>query len=488
MINIPLPPSFESVLHFIPEIILCVSAIFIMIADFIVPRQRERFSVLGAAGAAIALFYSIASLKRSLVATAPIIAFGGEFMPGIPIGGVIVIDVWTDLFRVASQVIAIIVLLLYAREKSKSTTGEFSILILLSTIGISTMAASADFIVTVLGLEIMSLALYPLIAMPRTRQTFEAAVKYFLMGAVASAVMLFGISFIFGVTGYTRYVLLNIDSDQMHIGLMLFFAGLFFKIAAVPFQAWLPDVYETTPAPLGGFMAAGVKIAGFAAIARPLASANPSSQNFVVILIILCALTLLFGNLGALFQKNIARLIGYSAIAHTGFLLMGIAATAQSGNVMGINAVAFYLLTYAPAALGAFIVIGMMGDKRDVSDLDGLFERNPVAALALMVIMASMAGLPPTAGFWAKFEIFYASYDVGQTGLLLVAVVNSLLAAYYYVRVIKAIFSRGESTHAPRELLSSSLLVVCALSLLLVGIFPQSVMDIAQAAANSFAR
>lgn len=454
---IPEPPI--DLLQFLPEIVLTVTAILIMIADFFVPRQRERFRILGAAGALIALWLSWTSLERMWTTREAFFE------------GAIVIDLWTNLARVAALLIASVVLLIRPREKQ---TGDYPILILLSTVGATTMAASQDFLITVIGLEIMSLAIYPLVAGSRTRSSYEASVKYFLMGAVASAVMLFGLSFIFGETGTTRYFAIGQAEGHKLLGLLLFFSGFFFKIAAVPFHGWLPDVYQTSPAPLGAFMAAAVKLAAFAGLGRLLLYSTPLSPKIAQLFIVLSVFTMLLGNTGALFQSSLARLIGYSAIAHTGFLLMGAAATAQIGDATGLFAIMFYLVTYAPAAIAAFIVIGMMG-IRDVENLRGLFAKNPLVAICLTLAMASLAGLPPTAGFWAKYTIFLSSYSAGHIGLLIVAVLNSLVAAYYYFRVVRAAFSEGENDFE-RSKVNELLLAAMAVVIIVIGLIPDAFM------------
>ncbi len=479
----------SSVVAILPELIVLAAALLLMIADFIVPRQRERFPLLAAAAACVALLQSVFMLEGPYSAV---------------FGGAAVVDIWTGAFRIISYLSAMLSLLLLMRNRAGDVgsawpgdSGELSILILLSSIGVSVMAASRDLLVTVIALEIMSLAVYPIIALPRRKANQEAAVKYFLMGSVASAIMLFGMSFLFRDVGTTRYMALP-QADQFKlIGMTLFAMGLFFKMAAVPFHSWLPDVYETTPSQAGGFMAAALKAAAFAALGRFLVFTLPNEPLTIKIYIALSVATMLMGNTAALLQTNLGRLWGYSALAHTGFLLMGIAASAQQRSANGLGAVVVYLFAYVPAAIGIFALLGI-GEReaeiagrtnqdagRNLTDLNGLFRRCPASAVALTILMASLAGIPPTAGFWGKLEIFVASFDAGHLGLLGVALLNSLFAAYYYVRVIREAFTDASYEKGPVPSGIKYVLVLCSIIILASGILPDVMMRIAKAAAIS---
>lgn len=468
-----------------PELILFGGALLILLVDFIVPSQRDRFPILAAATALIALRYALFTLE-------------GPHAPAF--AGALAVDAWTAVFRVlVCGVAAFAALLALPRGRLAPPSpldpgargvhgGDAAILILVSAAGMSLMAASRDYIVTLLAMEIMSLAIYPLIALARTRHGFEAATKYFLMGAVGSAVMLLGISFLYGVTGTTRYVPLQPLEGRALLGFVLVLTGFLFKLAAVPFHAWLLDAYEAAPASLGAFMAAGVKAAAAAGAGRflflvlfPQSSATP---EVVRSLIAISAATLFLGNAGALFQSNIARLLGYSAIAHTGFLLMGLAASAQTGNPFGLSSLVFYVATYAPAAVGAFAVVGLAesasADRayplstgvRDLGLLKGLWRHHPWTAAAFTVCIASLAGLPPTAGFWGKLEIFRAGFQAGQIGLLAIAILNSLLAAYYYIKLVKSAFTDEPARLIPGDPARSGVALAAAAIVLGMGLLP----------------
>lgn len=480
-------PDDSSMALFLPELIMLGAALLLMIADFFVPRQRERFPLLASAASLVALLQAAYSIQGP---------YGAGF------GGAVAADMWTGVFRLIAYFSAFAALLLMMRHQSGRTgsawsadAGETAILILLSSIGVVVMAASRDLLVTVLGLEVMSLAMYPILTLPGRRANDEAAVKYFLMGSVASAVMLFGLSFLLRETGTTRYMALPQAGTFKLVGVTLFFAGLLFKMAAVPFHAWLPDVYEATPSQAGGFMAAALKAAAFAALGRLLVFTMPANPVTAKIFIALSVATMLMGNTSALMQSNLGRLLGYSALAHTGFLLMGIASSAQQRSPLGLAAIVVYLLGYAPAVIGIFALLGI-GEReadiagrlnaepaRAISDLNGLFRRSPASALGLTVLLASLAGIPPTAGFWGKLEIFYASFDAGQIGLLAVAGLNALIAAYYYVRVIRETFADAGFEKGPVPSGIRFVVVLCSLLVLALGILPDMMIKLATLAA-----
>ncbi len=488
--------ALASLTAFAPEMILLLTALLVILFDFIAPGQRVRFPLLGAAGALIALAFVMEnSLRGEAHAFAGAVAF----------------DEWTRALRILSIGAAALALLQSTpgnfggakpeeeRDGSRRE-GEFTVLVLLSTLGACVLGASRDLVVSVVALEIMSLGLYPILAVNGSRRGLEAAVKYFLMGAVASAVMLFGASFLFGETGTTRYAAIDGFNARVTVGLVLFVAGLLFKAAVAPFHAWILDVYEATPASTGGFMAVAVKAAAFAALGRLLVHAAAAPPEIVIALVALSALTLFVGSAGALFQSDLARLAGYSAVAHTGFILMGVAASVQVTRVDGFAAVVTYLVGYAPAAIGLFAVAGMIerpeagqggfarSGPRPVVALRGLFRRKPLVAVSLAVCMASLAGIPPCAGFWGKFHVFLATYQAGRIGLLAVAVVNSLVAAVVYVRVIREAFSAGDDEPARFSPASLIVLLFCAVLVLVLGLMPGAMIELATTAAAGLAR
>ncbi|RMH59563.1 MAG: NADH-quinone oxidoreductase subunit N [Candidatus Hydrogenedentota bacterium] len=501
----------------LPEIVLIGTALFVMSTEMLLGRrQASRLPMLGALGAILAL-----------------LAAGHTYRAG-PYSvflGAIAVDGWTAVMRgivIGAGVLALISghhshpLAAWASRATKgeeekeceperdggsgreeesflppegTAPGEFTGLILLSLAGLTFLAASRDLLITVIALELASLPLYPLVVRARTRAGVEAGVKYFLMGATASAVMLFGLSLIVGVSGTTRYAAVRFSNTDELLGILLFLSGLFFKIAAVPFHAWMPDAYEAAPAPVGAFMAAAVKAGAFGALGRIVISGGAAPQVLTLAVIGLAAPTLFLGNGAALFQQRLGRLWGYSSISHTGFLLMGIAASLQLSATGGLVATAVYLAAYVPAVIGGFCILGIIENsspedplaagKRSVDRLKGFFTRSPFLAVAFTITLASMAGLPPTAGFWAKLSVFKAAYEAGHIGLLLVALFNSLMAAYYYVRMIRMTFSDPETAGGEEKeagwrkppMLYGIVAGFSAIVLLALGIFPAALFD-----------
>lgn len=491
----PYETTLGSLAGFAPEILLITAALLIMGMEFLFKQQTERMPL-----------FAIAAL---LVAVIPSIEYFCDAGREIPryraFAGAISHDAWTMLFRVIAMVAAAVALALgvprgiFSRTEDdvprvlRSTQGEFSVLILLSTAGVSILAAANDYLVLLIALEIMSLPLYPMITLAGGRRSYEAAVKYFLMGAAASAFMLFGLSLLMTATGTTRYTGVQLSHSYHALGFLLFASGLLFKAAVVPFHGWMPDAYQTTPSPLGAFMAAAVKAGAFAALGRLMAQAIPIPEPMLRTLMVLSALTMFMGNGSALAQKDLGRLLGFSSVAHTGFLLMGILSSLQSGKSDGMAAMAFYLLSYAPAVIAAYAVIGaversrnpLRSGPRSLSDLHGLFAERPLSAVALAIAMASLAGFPPTIGFWAKFDIIVSSYYAGHLGLVTIALVNSFMAAYYYVRVIRAAFAdpdglMREDYHPSRAFEIAA--VIASLLLIVSGIMPNTMLKAAEIA------
>lgn len=358
--------------------------------------------------------------------------------------------------------------------------GEYYALLLLSTVGAMLMAASGTLITLFLGLEILSFPLYILAALARrSRRSQEAGLKYLLLGAFATAFFVYGVALIFGATGTTdlRQMAAAPRSALLGTGVALLTIGLAFEAALVPFHAWAPDVYEGAPLPVTAFMSVGAKIGAFAGLLRVFPLALPQlSGQWGPALAAIAVLTMIAGNLAALFQTNLKRLLAYSGIAHAGYLLIGVA----SGGPAGTWSVLFYLLVYASMNLGAFGVLLLLqrqGAEADrLEDLAGLVGRAPWAAVALTVFMISLAGLPPTAGFIAKLYVFRAALDAQQITLALVGVLTSVVSVYYYLRVAYVALT-GDPPGAvtvSRDGFVGTALVLAALGVLWLGLFPGS--------------
>jgi NADH-quinone oxidoreductase subunit N len=357
---------------------------------------------------------------------------------------------------------------LHVREAER---GEYHALVLFAASGMVLLGMAADLLVTFVAIEIMSLSTYALAAyLRRGRRPSEAAFKYMILGAVSSALLLYGAALIYGATGTTLFSGLQgargSGSLLLLAGLALVASGIAFKVAAVPFHAWTPEVYEGAPTPVTAFMAAGVKTAAFAVLARLFLSAQGASGTaggaFGQILAVLAILTMVFGNLAALPQRSVKRMLAYSSIAHAGYLLVGVvSARAEATRGAALSGLLFYLVSYTATAIGAFAVVGAIerntgGEDEperawDLSRFSGLARRSPLLAFAMAVFLLSLAGVPATAGFMAKLYLFKAAVGAQLYGLALVGLLTSVLGAYYYLRVIVYMYMQpgdGEETAA----------------------------------------
>ena len=377
--------------------------------------------------------------------------------------------------------------------------GEFYALVLFGTAGMMIMAAATDFLTIFIGIETMSLAVYVLTGSWRKNpKSSEGAMKYFLVGSFATAVLLYGMALVYGATQATglaavaRAVSAHPSSPILIIGMLLILVAVCFKIAAVPFHMWAPDAYEGAPSPVTAFMAAGVKAAGFATLMRLFGTAFNhvdlafGASGWAQILAIIAAATMTLGNLAALRQDNIKRLLAYSSISHAGYLLLGVVAMASVPDAARA-AIVFYLVSYTFSVVGAFGVVAWISSKNDERlQLDGwagLGSRHPAAALAMTIFMLSFAGIPPTGGFFGKFYLFRAVLEKPDlTWLVLVAVVNSMIAAYYYLRVVTAMYFR-EVGREPRPIVSAPMttaIAIACLATLGLGLLPGWLLTAAQ--------
>lgn len=376
-------------------------------------------------------------------------------------------------------------------EENDLPAGEYYALILFATVGMMLMAAGTDLIVIFLGLETMSMAVYVLAGILRHQaKSNEAALKYFLLGAFASGFLLYGIALIYGATGSVQLdkIALSISthiqdgniSPLLLMGVALLIVGFGFKVAAVPFHAWTPDVYEGAPTTITAFMAVGVKAAAFAAFARIFLSAFGAVQeHWQWLLWVLAVITMIVGNVTALMQNNIKRMLAYSSIAHAGYLLVAMVAGGETGGA----SLMYYLVAYALMNMGAFAVIVAVSRKgepnEEFDDYAGLGFRHPGLALAMTIFMLSLTGIPPLVGFTGKFYVFSAAVKSGFIWLAVIGVLNSVVSAYYYLRVVVTMYMYdGEKQIEPlssRPALASAI-VVAALATILVGVFPATSM------------
>ena len=361
--------------------------------------------------------------------------------------------------------------------------GEFYALVMLAASGMMLMVAAVDLITVFLGLELMSIPIYVLAGFDRRKlRSNESSLKYFLIGSFASAILLYGMALLYGASGSTSLEALRagftMESPLALMGLGLLLVGFAFKISAVPFHQWTPDVYEGAPAVVTAFMAVSVKAAAFATLLRILAlGIGPLDVTIINVLWVLAALTMVVGNVMALIQENIKRLLAYSSIGHAGYLLIGLVAATPASY----SAVVFYLIAYTFTNLGAFGVIVALAqrgqDCEKLEDLAGLARARPGLAALMALFMISLIGIPGTAGFFAKFYIFMAAVDAGFISLTLIGVLTSAISVYYYLRIPVLMYMRDPREVAPRADLASGeaiVLVVCAVGVLLLGIFPNN--------------
>lgn len=377
--------------------------------------------------------------------------------------------------------------LIFAREH-EATTGiqfsEFVFLLLNASVGMMVIAWSNDLIVTFIGIEIMSLCLYLLIALSHEeRMAKEAAFKYFLLGSFASAIFLYGVALVYGSaqTTYINQIMeiaaeLSSSSYIFLVGVTLVVIGFCFKVAIAPFHAWAPDVYEGAPTPVTAYMAAGVKVVTFVALLRFVAGdylVGELSGKFVSILQWLAVITMLVGNIAAVLQNNVKRMLAYSSVAHSGYVLMGVLAASIGGsNFLGASSVIFYVISYSIMTIGSFGVVVLLEKEFDsiilIDDLSGLAKRNPWAAACFTIFLLSLAGIPPTMGFFAKFFIFSAAIKQGLYWLAVWGVIASAISVYYYLRPIVYMYMKEEKGVSVADHYRISHVVVSAMAVLVL--------------------
>jgi NADH-quinone oxidoreductase subunit N len=456
--EIPVPTFDISVIA--PEIVVLVTALLVMMVDlFLGKEHKSRLAWLSLVGAVAAAGLSYALWDRDDPALQDMLAADGYAL-------------FLNLVILTAAALAILFSVEYV-ERIGLAQGEYYTLLLLSTTGMMLMASAINLMTIFLALEILSIALYVLVGLNRAeRRSGEAALKYLLLGAFASGFLLYGMALIYGQAGTTslagvRDHLLSSGgevSPLLMVGLGLMIVGFGFKVALVPFQMWVPDVYQGAPTSVTAFMSVGAKAAGFAALGRvALYAFGDLRLDWVWVLAALAALTMTVGNLAALRQTNLKRMLAYSSIAHAGYVLVGLAA----GNEAGISAVLFYLLVYAFMNVGAFAVIvaasrfaDTAGGGETLEDFSGLAARKPWLAAAMALFMLSLAGVPPLAGFLGKLYVFGAAVQADLTWLVILGVVNSVISAYYYLRVVVASFA-----------------------IVVLGLWPAAIVDLARVAA-----
>jgi NADH-quinone oxidoreductase subunit N len=482
---------------FIPELSLCFFAIVVVLFDLFIQR-KGLLAVVSIVGLVVAAGFTIAMWRGAWEGTSQAI-----------FNNMLAVDNFALFFKLIFLGIAALVILASVDYVSKFARfqGEYYALVLFSTLGMMLMAATTELISIYIALELTSISLYILVGFLKDPKSTEASLKYLLLGAIASAVLLYGMALIFGFTGKTQLgeIALVIqamspqallDSPALILGIVLLIAGFGFKIAAVPFHMWVPDVYEGAPTPITAYLSVGSKAAGFAIILRVFYSAFGLpvwlSQDWGLIFAVLSAIGMTVGNVVAISQTNIKRMLGYSSIAQAGYLMVGLAAVGLSSAAdPGTNGVLFFLAAYALTNMGAFIAIIAITNKLNsdlIADFSGMGKRAPLLALGLTLCLISLVGMPPAAGFMAKFYIFSAAIQHNLLWLVIIAVLNSVISAYYYLRVVKVMWL-GQPVSEEKVLSSVALRVALSLSclgVLLLGIIPGYIMKLAELAAKMF--
>ena len=479
-----MPPGF-SVLDFyylLPELVLTSGALVLLAVDVMISKKSQGLLMWLALGIVAVTGAAMLPLAGINVTVAR---------------GLMAVGAFAFFFKVVFLVTAALTILMSSRylEVENVRCGEYYFLILCATLGMMVMASAVDLIAIFIGLETMAVSFYILAGyLKPSRRSNEASVKYFLLGAFSLGLLLYGMSILYGLTGTTNLHGImevlegSVVSPILLMAIVLVIAGVGFKIAAVPFHMWAPDVYEGAPTPVTAFLSVGSKAASFAMVLRIFQEALPSLKDeWQSLFWILAVLTMTVGNISALTQSNLKRMLAYSSIAHAGYVLMGVVV----GTPWGIQAMLIYMVVYVFMQLGAFAVVVMMRRKDivgdELKDLSGLYFRNPIAAVAMLLFLLSLGGIPPTAGFMGKFWLFGAAIDAGFYWLAILAVANSAVSLYYYIRVVVFMWMKEEAVGSPiivQPALAVTL-VIGVVGTVLLGIYPAPLFDFAEVSARS---
>ena len=459
------------------EIFLLGMACVILVADLLI-KQSDRL-----------VTYLLVIL--TLMASTLIIA--GTHKSGVTYAfhGMFVDDLMSDVLKLLTCV-AVVMMLIYSRAYLTLRglfSGEFLALTLFATLGMMVMISANHFLTLYLGLELLSLSLYAMVALQRDSAiATEAAMKYFILGALASGLLLYGMSMLYGATGSLELGVVSqaiqsggTNKTLLVFGLVFVVSGLAFKLGAVPFHMWVPDVYQGAPTAITMFIGSAPKLAAFAFVARILIEGlQPLVQHWSGMLIILAIASMALGNLTAIAQTNLKRMFAYSTIAHMGFLLLGL----LSGGIEGYGASMFYAIVYVLMSLGSFgmiMLLSRLGFEADtLNDFKGLNQRSPWLAFMMLLLMFSMAGVPPTVGFYAKFSVLNAVVQSGHIWLAVVSVLFSLIGAFYYLRIVKLMYFDTPESNAPITLGQDTVLLISmnGLGVLLLGLLPGALMSV----------
>ena len=472
-----LAPESIDLIALAPVLVLSVFAMLVLVLDLWGGRNKS-----------LLVFTSLVGLLMTAIS-----AFAKHPIPAYSFNDSYIVDHLSLFFICIFTISSALTILLSVEynEREGIRAGEYYALILFCTVGMILLASSTDMIMIFLGIEIVSICLYVLAGIRRNdHRSNEAALKYFLLGAFATGFLLYGMTLVYGSTGSTNLfkiaeVVQNPSAQSnplLLMGLVLLVIGFGFKVASVPFHMWAPDVYQGAPTPVTAFMAVGPKAAAFAAFFRVFAEAFPEmSPSWEILLSIIAVLSMFVGNLGAIMQTNIKRMLAFSSISHAGYILMAVIAKSSLGS----SSMLFYMLTYAFMTFGIFgiiIIFGRKGEENlEIQNYSGLAYKHPVIALSMTIFLLSLGGLPPFAGFVAKFYLFSAAVQEGLLTLVIIAVLNSAISFYYYLKIVVFMYMKEPEAEFNISLTPMTLFVILnrVLGTINLGIFPNAIITLA---------
>jgi NADH-quinone oxidoreductase subunit N len=477
-------PQSTDYIRILPELVLSIFGIVVMVLDPLVDEEKSQKTL-----ALIAFAGSLAALISTWYMAQS---------PGLAFSNTVRIDSFSIFFTFLVIAIAAVVILSSFEYMAvqRIRAGEYYALILFGVVGMALMSSAIELVMIFIGLEISSISTYILAGFRRNdASSSESSLKYFLLGSFATAFFLYGVALMFGATGSTNIDIIaqKLQSAPaavlVYAAMALMFVGLGFKVAAAPFHVWTPDVYEGAPAPVVGFMSTAPKAAAFAVLLRVMFSINAPGRFWL--LWVAAALSMTLGNIGALVQGNVKRLLAYSSIAHAGYLLVAFVMTTPENSATGVSAAMFYTAAYAAMNVGAFAVVSHFANAGEryvtLEDYEGLGRTSPLLAAVLTIFLLSLIGIPMTGGFFAKFYVFSAAIRANLIWLTLIGVVNSAIGAYYYLRIIVVMYMREPRKEVPVAPISFGLAVALAASMfatLYLGLLPNRVLQIAQHSAQ----
>ena len=472
-----LAPESIDLIALAPVLVLSVFAMLVLVLDLWGGRNKS-----------LLVFTSLVGLLMTAIS-----AFAKHPIPTYSFNDSYIVDHMSLFFICIFTISSALAILLSVEynEREGIRAGEYYALILFCTVGMILLASSTDMIMIFLGIEIVSICLYVLAGIRRNdHRSNEASLKYFLLGAFATGFLLYGMTLVYGSTGSTNLFKIAEfvqnpsaqSSPLLLMGLVLLVIGFGFKVASAPFHMWAPDVYQGAPTPVTAFMAVGPKAAAFAAFFRVFAEAFPEmSSSWEILLSIIAVLSMIVGNLGAIMQTNIKRMLAFSSVSHAGYILMAVIAKSSLGS----SSMLFYMLTYAFMTFGVFgiiIILGRKGEENlEIQNYSGLAYKHPVIALSMTIFLLSLGGLPPFAGFVAKFYLFSAAIQEGLLTLVIIAVLNSAISFYYYLKIVVFMYMKEPEAEFNISLTPMTLFVVLigVIGTIQLGIFPNAIITLA---------